>query len=81
MQTPALPIPEHALAALTHDLPQHGLKAGDVGTVVLVHQDGRAYEIEFCTLIGETIDVVTVTAEQVRPVSERELPSARRLAG
>ena len=34
------------LAALREDLPSYGLRAGDVGTVVFVHGDGLAYEVE-----------------------------------
>ena len=33
--------------ALTCDLPEFGLKTGDVGTAVLVHGDGTAFEVEF----------------------------------
>lgn len=80
MSTPP-PIPELAIVALTEDLPEEGLKAGDVGTVVLVHDAGAGYEVEFCSLTGETIAVVTVDAPQVRAIGQRELPSARRLAG
>ena len=80
MRTPA-PIPELDLVALTEDLPAKGLKAGDIGTVVLVHNGGEGYEVEFCTLTGDTIDVVTLNAPQVRPIGQREVPNARRLAG
>jgi hypothetical protein len=43
---------------LTVDLLEHGLKRGDVGTVVLVH-GAVGNEVEFMTLDGETIAVVT----------------------
>lgn len=29
---------------LTADLPEHSLRAGDLGTVVLVHRGGEGYE-------------------------------------
>jgi len=66
---------------LTDSLPQSRLQAGDVGTVVLIHQGGAGYEVEFCTLEGETVAVVTVTADQVRAVSPAEIANARKLAG
>jgi len=44
---------------LTVDLPEHGLKKGAVGTVVLVH-DSRGYEVEFMTLGGSTLAVVSL---------------------
>ena len=63
------------------DLPEHGLRRGDIGTVVLVHQGGKGYEVEFTTLDGETVAVVTLLSTQVRPAHEREIAHARGLAG
>ena len=65
---------------LARDLPEHGLKAGDLGTVVLVHEANSGYEVEFVTLVGETIAVATVDAESVRPVGEGEIAHVRRVA-
>jgi hypothetical protein len=65
---------------LTADLPEYDLKAGDVGTVVLVHGQGEGYEVEFVTLDGETVAVVSVFASQVRPIERREIAHARRIA-
>lgn len=62
---------------LTEDLPEHGLKAGDVGTVVLVHRGGEGYEVEFVAFGGETVAVASVYASQVRPVRQREMRHAR----
>ena len=42
---------------LTIDLPEEGLKAGDLGAVVAVYGDGAAYEVEFVTLKGQTVSV------------------------
>ncbi len=61
---------------LTSDLPEFGLRSGDLGTVVLVHKHG-AYEVEFLTLDGETVAVISLTPEQVRPVGQREIAHAR----
>lgn len=63
--------------ALTEDLPEHGLKAGDLGTVVLVHEGGAGYEVEFMTLDGETLAVVSLFVSQVRPIGRREVAHAR----
>ncbi|MBM4038373.1 MAG: DUF4926 domain-containing protein [Planctomycetes bacterium] len=73
-------IKEHDRVVLTADLEQEGLEAGDVGTVVHVHRQGEAYEVEFMTLDGETVAVATLRASQVRPVSRREMTHARPLA-
>jgi len=61
---------------LTTDLPEFGLRAGDLGTVVLVHKH-RGYEVEFITLDGETVAVISLTPGQVRPVGHREIAHAR----
>ena len=65
---------------LATDVPEYGLKAGDIGTVVLIHGGGKGYEIEFMALDGETIAVATLPAAKVRPVGHREIPHARRVA-
>jgi hypothetical protein len=70
-------IREYERVVLTTDLPDYGLQTGDVGVVVHIYKDGEAYEVEFFTLDGETLDVVTVEAEQVRPVSPRDVMHAR----
>ncbi len=73
-------IGEHKRAILTVDLPEHHLKAGDVGTIVHVYGEGQGYEMEFFTVDGHTLDVVTVSAGQVRPVGSLEVLHARPLA-
>lgn len=61
---------------LACDRPEHGLKRGDVGTVVLVHA-GAGYEVEFMTLDGETLAVVSLRDKQLRPIGRREIAHAR----
>jgi hypothetical protein len=61
---------------LAIDLPEHGLSKGDLGTVVLLH-GGAGYEVEFMTLEGETLAVVSLRADQVRSISPREIAHAR----
>jgi len=61
---------------LTTNLPEYGLSVGDLGTVVLVHTH-NGYEVEFMTLDGETIAVVSLSPAQVRPVGRREIAHAR----
>jgi hypothetical protein len=61
---------------LACDLTEHRLKAGDVGTVVLVHPGG-GYEVEFMALDGETLAVVSLREDQLRPIGRREIAHAR----
>jgi Domain of unknown function (DUF4926) len=73
-------INEHDCVVLTQDLPAEGLKAGDIGTVVHIHEGGAACEVEFMTLVGETICVATLLAGQVRPIAQREIAHVREIA-
>lgn len=61
-------IKEHECVVLIEDLAADGLKAGDIGTVVHVHERGAGYEVEFMTLDGNTVSVVTLLPKQFRPV-------------
>ena len=65
---------------LAEDLPEHRLKAGDLGVVVMVHGDHAGYELEIFGADGHTLDVVTVLAAQVRPVSRRDVLHVREAA-
>lgn len=73
-------ISELDVVVLTRDLPDHGLEAGDVGTVVMVHEGGSGFEVEFVTFTGETVAVVTLPADAVRSIREREIAHARVVA-
>lgn len=66
--------------ALTQALHEHGLEAGDVGTVVAVHDGGRGYTIEFTSLQGKSMAIATVRAEAVRPLRPREITHVREMA-
>ena len=70
-------IQEHDRVVLTASVPEGGLEPGDVGTVMHVYVDGKAYEVEFATLDGHTRAVVTLEAGQIRPVSRRDMTHAR----
>lgn len=65
---------------LNADLPEYGLQHGDLGTIVLVHKDNKGYEVEFITLDGETVAVVSLHPSQVRPIAHREIAHARAVA-
>lgn len=52
------------VVALTEDIPEHGLKRGQVGTVVeMLPPD--AYEVEFVDQSGETYAMLPLRASQV----------------
>jgi len=64
---------------LDRDLPQHGLRSGDLGAVVQVYDpDGLA--VEFVTASGKTQALVTLNVKDVRPVQDSDLISVRSVA-
>ena len=62
---------------LVKDYPDQGLVKGDTGAVIMVHDGGKAFEVEFVTLAGDTLGVLTLTADEVRPISARDVPHVR----
>lgn len=58
--------------AITRDLPQEGLKAGDAGTVVGVHTEPtEAYTVEFVNPDGSERALCTLTPELLRPAAAK----------
>jgi hypothetical protein len=61
---------------LSRDLPDQGLRAGDLGAVVHLHEpDG--IEVEFVTAGGRTQAVVTLRSSDVRKVGPRDMVAVR----
>jgi len=68
---------------LKQDLPQEGLRAGDVG-VIVERYPARAdvpegYELEVFAATGQMIAVVSVPADAIREATEHEVLSVREL--
>jgi hypothetical protein len=69
---------------LTRDIPEGGLRAGDVGTVVDRHvvpgvaEEG--YSLEFFDMTGNTVAVVTLPASALRIPTPADRPAARALS-
>ena len=74
-----MPAPPHALdcVVLQRDLPDHGLRTDDVGTIVHVHGAGEAFEVEFVAQSGRTIALLTLGRDDVRPMAAAEETVAR----
>ncbi len=62
---------------LVKDYPDQGLVKGNMGAVVMVHDGGNAFEVEFVTLACDTLGVLTMTADEVWPISARDVPHAK----
>jgi hypothetical protein len=63
---------------LDRDVPEFGLKKGDLGAVVQVYEpDGL--EVEFVTAAGKTEALVTLSSKDVRHVGDADLIAVRSL--
>ncbi len=75
---------EHEVVVLTRDLPDEDLRAGDVGVVLLAHPSRNGippgYTVEVTTVTGETVAVVDVAADAVRPGAEQDIRHVRTAA-
>jgi hypothetical protein len=63
---------------LDRDLPGHGLKQGDLGSVVEIYEPDRL-EVEFVGGSGRTEALVTLQVTDVRALSDRDLIAVRPL--
>ncbi|MEO5760814.1 MAG: DUF4926 domain-containing protein [Vicinamibacteria bacterium] len=61
---------------LSRDLPEHGLRVGDVGAVVEVYA-GTDFEVEFVRASGETKALVALTSRDLRSVSANDMLAVR----
>ena len=65
---------------LIRDLPEAGLRVGDLGAVVQVYGPAaapQALEVEFVTLAGRTQAPHTLDVADVRPTADDDLPAVR----
>jgi hypothetical protein len=62
------------VVALTVDLPEHNLWRGQVGTVVEILADGKAFEIEFCDSEGRTYRSLGLRPDQMMVLHYEPLP-------
>ena len=64
------------VVVLKKDLPEHGLRKGDLGAVVQVYEPDRI-EVEFVKVSGATQALVTLQLDDVRPVGNEDLVTMR----
>jgi Domain of unknown function (DUF4926) len=64
---------------LDRDVPEHGLRRGDLGAIVQLYPDD-AIEVEFVRASGRTQALITLKARDVRAVGDEDLISVRTLA-
>jgi uncharacterized protein DUF4926 len=69
--------------ALKRDIPEHGLKGGDVATLVdyVPHPEGgeRGCVLEVFNALGESIAVIAVRESEIEELRDDEVLAIRRL--
>jgi hypothetical protein len=68
--------------ALSRDLPEHGLRRGDVVRIIDDHlcPGGReGYSVEVCSAVGDTIAVTPVEEAALEPLKSDEIFTIRRM--
>ena len=63
---------------LDRDIPEHGLRRGDLGAVVDIH-DPDGLEVEFVLASGKTQALLTLNVTDVRTVRDGDLIAVREL--
>lgn len=72
------------VVALTHDIPEHNLKRGEVGTVVEIFSNGDAFEVEFSDCNGQMYESLSFRPSQLmvlhhEPIQEPLAPTSDKL--
>ncbi len=66
---------------VTIDPPHEKVLAGDIGTIVEVYDDpDLAYDVEFVYPNGTTRALLTLSPDQIRPLSEHDVLTTRQSA-
>ena len=78
-----MPSEPFADVVLTADIPEEGLMARDVGTVVERHlapgfEEG--YSVEFFDMSGQTVAVITIPQTLLRSPTHTDRPTVRAMA-
>jgi hypothetical protein len=72
-------IQEGEIVVLKRDIPEYGLKAGDIGAVTHCYRDMAAFEVEFVTAQGDIVALLTLEPQDIRAVMGQEILHVRGL--
>jgi len=64
------------VVVLEHDIPEHGLRRGDLGAVVEI-LGSDAFSVEFVAASGRTQALLTLNPFDIRPVRDDDLVAVR----
>jgi hypothetical protein len=70
--------------ALKTDVPQNGLRRGDLATIVEYHEglpgQEPGYSLEVFNAVGDTVAVIALGESEIEPLSAKEILHVRPLA-
>ena len=79
-----MPCDMYGDVVLTRDVPEHGVRVGDVGTIVERHVvpgvSEEGFSVEFFDMTGNTVGVATLPATALRMPTPADRPAARALS-
>jgi hypothetical protein len=61
---------------LERDIPESGLRKGDIGAIVHIHGDSRL-DVEFVRASGQTLALLQLAATDVRALKDEDVPAVR----
>lgn len=71
------PMHELDYVILNLDVPEYGLRAGDVGVIIAEPMGDQPYEVEFTALSGEVIAILALQRSEIRAARRGEMAHAR----
>lgn len=78
-----MPFDMYGDVILPRDVSEHGVRAGDIGTVVERHVvpgvSEEGYSVEFVDMAGNTVAVATLPASALRQPTSADRPAVRAL--
>ena len=69
----------YTVVKLLENLPKDGFRKGLIGTVIYTHIPARIFEVEIATEEGSILEIVTLEAFQIEPLSKDELKTLKKI--
>ncbi|MGE5848379.1 MAG: DUF4926 domain-containing protein [Ignavibacteria bacterium] len=63
---------------LNMNIPEHKLLKGALGKVILIHNEGEEFDIEFRNIIGELLAVIRLIPAQFQKINIIQVPQLKK---
>lgn len=68
---------EHETVVLIRDHAEHGLRAGDVGTIVHIYKEPEMCDVEFVRADGRPVAILTLSTTEFRKMKTDDMLHVR----